>query len=346
MRFLALVSITLAAAIVAGSSAEAAQAPIQKANGIVCGPLAASSRYIVFVRSNGLDDDDTVTVEERDLLTAKTRRLAATSLPSLGVGSTSRWAVFAVPGATQALLVAVPHGGGRRLVLSRSLIAPVASHGERIAWAEGDATRERVIVRNMATGRNSVAADLPRCLGGDCYRIDDVTLADEGVVFSRGAVGPQPSVVMRRRFGGPLEETAVPNDPQPDLIPSFAGAYYYAYARGWRRWDFGGTRPRAVPGPPAAAGEALALDRKGLLVQGGDTCHPTLVFRAGGAPETFAAPRPQGAKPFGHLCSIVTGFSLQPDRLVVGWALLPEVSLQSHSDVGLVGFLTVNQLDH
>jgi len=109
-----------------------------------------------------------------------------------------------------------------------------------VAWADQDATRQRVYVRDMSSGTRWLAADLPRCVGGRCYRIDAVGLADQGVVFVRGAIGPQPSFIVRRGFSdAKATRLAVPNDPQPDLAPSSVGALYYAFGRGWYRWDFG-----------------------------------------------------------------------------------------------------------
>jgi hypothetical protein len=75
-----------------------------------------------------------------------------------------------------------------------------------------------------------------------------VTLADQGVVFVRGAIGPQPSFVVRRAFSAPRVDTiAIAHDPQPDLVPSSAGAVYFALGDGWHRWDFGRRGPSAAP---------------------------------------------------------------------------------------------------
>jgi len=86
-------------------------------------------------------------------------------------------------------LFAVRHDGFGRRTLTANLAAPFAARGERVAWAELDQDTYRVVVRNMATGKQWIAAKVPRCVATRCFRIDGVTLADGGVVFSRGAIG-------------------------------------------------------------------------------------------------------------------------------------------------------------
>jgi hypothetical protein len=223
------------------------------------------------------------------------------------------------------------------------LLTSVVADGDRLAWAEARGNRQRVLVRDTASGRTWVAADLPDCVAGRCFRLDTVTLADSGVVFSRGAIGPQASVVYRRRYGGRLEHALVRNDPQPDLVPSFAGAAYFAYGRGWLRWDFGRPSPVPLRGAPAAPANILRLDRRGLIIRTADTCHPAVAERGGAQKaRTFASPRVQSA--LGPTCATLTGVAVDDGRVVVGWALLPLASLQGHRDIGLVGFLRTERL--
>ena len=281
-------------------------------------------------------------VEEINLRTHRKTQLAASSVPSFGIAATAGWAVFAVPVGTNAHIVAVQHGSTQRVVLSKLPISPVVSRGDRVAWAEEVGARERVIVRTMTTGREWIAADLPRCSGSRCYRIDYVTLADDGVAFDRGAVGPQPSLVIRRRFGGRPETTTVTNDPQPDLVPSYAGAYFFAFGRGWRRWDFGRPAPQRTGAVSRSRGEILALERQGLVSRTGDSCHPRLLVTLAGHTTRFAPPsiNTHGIA----VCGLLTGYSLDGNHLILGWSIIPKASLQSHSDAGSIGILSVHPL--
>lgn len=341
-RTLALAAVTaLAAAAVAVAAAPPAAAPLERQAGATFGPIASATGRLVYAQTSD-DDDGPVAVKELDLKTHRTRLLAASSLPAFGVGATAGWTVFAAPAGTGATLVAVRRGSTRRLVLTRTPLSPVVSRGDRVAWAEQDGDRQRVIVRTMTSGREWVAADLPRCVGARCYRIDYVTLADDGVAFDRGAIGPQPSLVLRRRFGGPLESTVVANDPQPNLVPSYAGAYFSEFGRGWRRWNFGGRGPQAAPGPLPPHGQVLAVERAGLLSRIGNSCHPRLVLTSGGRSQVFLPPRVTDTAT--EVCALVSGFVLEPDRLVVGWGLVPKVGLDNHSDAGELGILAVHPI--
>ncbi len=201
-------------------------------------PVAVSSQYLVWESAGGEESSVAPSLRQLDLRTSRIRILARGVVPHFGLASTTSWVVYAVGrGST---LVAARHNGSGETTLSTQLVAPIAARGENVAWADQDAKRQRVYVRDMSTGARWLAADLPRCVGGRCYRIDAVELADQGVVFVRGAIGPQPSFIVRRGFSDakPIS-LAVPNDPQPDLAPSSAGALYYAFGRGWYRWDFG-----------------------------------------------------------------------------------------------------------
>ena len=201
-------------------------------------PVVVSPQYLVWESAGGEESSLIPSLRQLDLRTSRIRILVRGVVPHFGLASTTGWVVYAVGrGST---LVAVRHDGSRRTTLSRQLVAPIAARGEKVAWADQDATRQRVYVRDMSSGTRWLAADLPRCVGGRCYRIDAVGLADQGVVFVRGAIGPQPSFIVRRGFSdAKATRLAVPNDPQPDLAPSSVGALYYAFGRGWYRWDFG-----------------------------------------------------------------------------------------------------------
>ena len=91
-----------------------------------------------------------------------------------------------------------------------------------------------------------VAANLPHCSRGHCYRIDAVTLANQGVVFDRATIGGATSQIVRRTFGAPRSAAITLKDPQPDLRPPASGAFYYYVQRGWFKWDFNAARPVPV----------------------------------------------------------------------------------------------------
>jgi hypothetical protein len=154
-------------------------------------------------------------------------------------------------------------------VLSRSLAAPLASRGERVAWAEEQGGRQRVVVYDLLRRKAWTAADLPSCARGVCYRVDAATLAQQGVVFARDAVGAQASSIVRRAFSAPRPEfVEIERDPQPDLVPSASGALYYALDRGWYRWDFGEAQPRRAVGSATSSLRPVAYDgRRWFLVR-------------------------------------------------------------------------------
>ena len=275
---------------------------------------------------------------ERVLQTGKTKLLASNALAQFGLASTATRVVFADRGRSGPELVAVRHGGGGRLVLTRSLAAPIAARGDLVAWAEQSGSSQRVVVRHMSTGHEWVAAQMSRCRRGRCYRIDSVTLADKGVVFERGAIGPHPSLIIRRGFGkGRVTTASVPDDPQPELAASSAGALFYRLQHGWFRWDFGQKRPHPVKLP--AHSWVLAYERGALLFLGGSQCGPTLTVESRHQSLVIHAPAstPASPKGFGPLCRLMTHFHWQDRRLAVAWSIIPKVSLRSGADVGLVG---------
>lgn len=277
---------------------------------------------------------------EGDRRTGKIRELASAVLPQFGLASTRTYVVYAGRNVSGSDLRAVRHDGSHRVVLSRSLAAPLASRGDMIAWAEQLGAYQRVVVRNMATGHEWVAARMPRCRRDTCYRIDGVTLADDGVVFDRGAIGTQPSLIVRRRFGKTQpSRVSVKNDPQPDLAPSSAGAFYYWLQHGWMRWDFRARRSQRT-GLDAQRWWVVGYEHGRLLLRTGSQCRPRLIVRQPGKrPQAVPAPAsaPGSPKDFGPLCRLMTGFAWQGRRLVVAWAVLPRISLNSHTDVGLAG---------
>jgi hypothetical protein len=275
----------------------------------------------------------------RDQRTGKVKQLAADTLPQFGLASTSTQVVYATRVGLGVNLLAVRRDGTHQILLTRTLAAPLASRGSLVAWAEQSGPWQRVLVRNMRSGREWIAARLRRCDRNGCYRIDSVTLAGDGVVFDRGAIGRQPSLIVRRRFHDSRPTIVrLPNDPQPDLAPSSAGAFYYWFQHGWMRWDFGGNR-HPVKAIRGTRSWAVSYERGRLLLLAGSRCRPRLVVQVPGGPKiAIPAPvsTPASPKNFGRLCRLMTDFSWQGRQLLVAWSVLPDVSLRSHTDVGLV----------
>ncbi len=286
---------------------------------------------------------------EGDRATGKIRQLAPAALPQFGLASTRKYVVYAVRRGSVSELRAVRHDGSNRIVLSRSLAAPVAARGEVVGWADQPqgGAHERVVVRNMATGREWIAARLPRCRRGKCYRIDAVTLADDGVVFDRGAIGTQPSLIIRRRFGEAQPTMAtVRNDPQPDLAPSSAGAFYYELERGWARWDFAAPRPSRTRVDPRRW-SVVGYEHGRLLLRTVSPCRTRLIVRLPGKrAQTVPAPdsAPGSPKDLGPLCHLLTGFAWHGRRLIVAWAVVPKITLDAHTDVGVGGVVVETQV--
>ena len=306
--------------------------------------VAASNDYLAWARGpfSGRSRRP-LPVLERPRSTRRTRKLANDSFPQFGLATTSDWVVYAKSAGREIRLVAVRHDGSDRTTLARSVVAPIASRGDLVAWAEQARGLQRVVVRNMRSGHVWVAARMRPCGHGRCYRIDAVTLAEHGVVFDRGSIGSQPSLLVRRAFGG-ARAASVPiaNDPQPDLAPSSAGALYYALGRGWRRRDFG--RRRRVGVKPRGRGWWILGYERGrlLLVSTSARCRPRIALQLGGArPIPLPAPTSTPASPheFGRLCRLFAGFAWAQRRMLIGWSVLPDLSLRTHTDVGIDGVI-------
>jgi hypothetical protein len=216
---------------------------------------------------------------ERNLATRRTQTLARNVAALYGLAVTPTSIVYAA-GTNPVRLVALDRRSGRPSTLGESLAAPFARRGDRIAWAEEASGHQRVVVYDLRRRSEWTAASLPSCDGTRCYRIDGVSLADRGVVFVRSAIGPQPSLVVRRAFGSTtLEIAKIAHDPQPDLVSSATGAAYYALGRGWYRWDFGAARPERIRGFAATSDEPLGFDGRTWLVREHRGCDDVLAER-------------------------------------------------------------------
>jgi hypothetical protein len=225
-------------------------------------------------------------------------------------------------------------------MLTDSLAVPIASRGDVVAWAEESDSSQRVVALDARRDAEWTVARLPRCSAEGCYRIGAVTVSNTGVVFTRDAIGPQPSEVIRRGFADPRTSSiAITDDPQPDLVPSSTGALYYALSRGWYRWDFGTKDPRPIrfEGGPTTRllryenGRWFRLVRNGCSYRveagGGDGTH----IRPIAAPGLLRTRAPARA------CQQLTGFAWTGRQPVTAWAMAWATSEASHHDEGLRG---------
>jgi hypothetical protein len=282
------------------------------------------------------------------------RRLAIAD-PVYGLAAGSGWTVFAQAAATGEKLLA--RKAGNTLVLTRSLAAPIASRGHFVAWTEQAGQRQRVIVRDLQKGVNWLAAALPSCQGGRCYRIDHVALADAGVVFTRVAIGSDASFIFRRAFAssrpGVIE---LSDDPQPDLAPSSAGALYYHFQRGWFRWDFGKQRPEPTSDPGTAPAPFVQYERGRWLFARQTGCRWTLETRTeGGRPVAVFDHRLLHSYFEGDhedMCREVMGVAWTGRQLFSAWTLRAreshhssqEQAAEEHEEEGIVGVINVTNL--
>jgi copper transport protein len=307
--------------------------------GRVPSAVALGRRYVVW-ETLGTEEGEAPALVQRDLRSRRTRILARAIAAQYPLASTGTWVVYAAA-TVPPRLIAVTRDGRRRLVLTSRLLAPFAARGGVVAWAEqGGGDRQRVVARNMATGKESVVADLPSCDRGRCYRIDAVTLADEGVAFDRGAIGPQPSFVVRRAFRAARNDViSIANDPQPDLVPSSAGVVYYAFGRGWYRWDFGQTQPRRAS--LFASTQPVGYENGTWLLLDHRTCGDTLLAELrSGRRIVIATPAKIRALVgvANDLCATFSSLSWIGNRPLTTWLIAPA---DSHSEEGVTSVIFV-----
>jgi hypothetical protein len=312
-------------------------------HGHAIGPVTVDARYLVW-ETGPLEGLGGTALRQRDDRTGKVTTLARGVVRDYGLASWSTAVVYGAPTRTgRVRLVEVRHDGSRLQTLSPSLLAPIDSRGPRVAWAEQRGGLQRVVVRDLRTGRNWIAAVFRRCRAGACYRVDAVALARRGVVFDRGAIGPFPSRIVRRAFTEPATDSVtIPNDPQPDVVPSSAGALYYVLGRGWYRWDFGRRRPRPTPYRGAKQFPLLRYEdgRWFVLTQAG--CEQGLIVRRTGGAATGVATAgliTASAGKRGDLCVQLTGLVWWRRHPVTAWAVIPAAADENHSDAGLVSLV-------
>jgi hypothetical protein len=313
--------------------------PLLVTRGSAVGPVAVDARHVVAVVGPIETENAVPRLIQRELPRGRTTTLAGDVDPTQGLASTAKWVIYAT---SSGVLTAIQHDRSGQRILTRSLIAPLASRGELVAWAESRGPRQRVIVRNMDSGTEWVAADMPRCRPGGCYRIDAVTLADRGVVFDRGAIGPQPSFVVRRAFSAARSSAIeIPGDPQPNLAPSSAGALYYAFGRGWYRWDFGSSRPvRTAFDNGVRQPAVLRYEHGHWLVLARNGCQMGLRASMAGAQtvDLETAPRLLSLLGIRHrICVYSLGVAWTGSQAVSAWAVQPHAETEDHAATGLAG---------
>jgi hypothetical protein len=314
--------------------------PLLVTRGSAVGPVAVDARHVVAVVGPVEAANALSRLVQRELPRGRTTTLAGDVDPTQGLASTADWVVYAT---WSGALTAIRHDGSGRRILTGSLIAPVASRGELVAWAESRGPRQRVIVRNMGSGAQWVAADMPRCRSTGCYRIDAVTLADRGVVFDRGAIGPQPSFVVRRAFSAARPSAIeIPGDPQPNLAPSSAGALYYAFGRGWYRWDFGSSRPaRTAFGDPVRQPGVLRYEHGHWLVLARNGCQMGLRASLPGAQTVDLETAARVLSLLGGIrqgmCVNSLGVAWTGSQAVSAWVAQPRAEADDHDESGLAG---------
>ena len=253
------------------------------------------------------------------------RVLARDVDPGYGLAVTSGRVVFAETH-QRTVLRELSLDGSKTLVLSRSLLAPFALRGNLLAWIERVHGMQRVVVRNLVTGRVRLALSLPRCAHGHCYLLEEVTLADRGVVFTRDSSNPDRSWVIRVTFADRHRtQVLVANDPQPDLKPSSAGALYYAFGEA----GSAGTSDEDPSGSPFPANRPFRFSPTSTAVaflRISHGCDSGLVVSDHGRRTVVASPRTLrrlvGAKSQ-RLCIYLEGFSLAGRTTLSAWAFVP-----------------------
>jgi hypothetical protein len=302
------------------------------------GPVAADARDLVWESGPIESDQFQPTLHDRDLSTGTTRTLSSNVDPLFGLASTSGFVFYARSTGNSTSLVRVSHAGTQTRVLTHSLATPIASRGNVVAWGEQSGAAERVVAYSGA--RRWIVAEMRRCTTGGCYRLGGVTVAKDGIVFTRDAVGSQPSIVMRSAFGSNgLQSVVVRHDPQPDLVPSSSGALYYVLSRGWYRWDFGSAAPRPVTFANSPLKQLIRHEgsRWYWLVRQG--CGVRLESSRGGKAAALAVPKRLVHVPryLGRPCTQLGALTVAGTDVIASWAIAAAIAEDAHDDMGLHG---------
>lgn len=308
-------------------------------SGAAAGPVGSDRGHVVW-ESGPLEADSSQPIlHDRTLSTGTTRTIARKVDPLYGVASTTRWVFFARTTASGTQLLRISHEGAQSSVVTDSLASPVASRGDVVAWAEESGSSQRVVALDAAHDVQWTVARMPSCSVSGCYQIGAVTVADDGIVFTRDAVGSQASLVVRRGFGATgTQSVAIADDPQPDLVPSSSGALYFALSRGWYRWDFGDSRPSTV---------AFADDPVKSLIRHEDGrwywlsrqgCNYRVESGAAvGSRATFVVPGRLVRPVPGVACTHLGGFAWTGRQAIMSWVIASAAAVGAHEDNELRG---------
>jgi hypothetical protein len=300
--------------------------------------VATDSRHLVWESGPIESDQFQPTLHDRVLSTGATKTLSSNVDSLFGLASTSRFVFYARSSATKTSVVRVSHPGTHTLVLTNALATPIASRGNVVAWGEQSGPTQRVVAYTGT--RRWIVARMRRCTTEGCYRLGDVTVAKGGIVFTRDAVGSQPSFVVRSAFGGNgVQSLMVRNDPQPDLVPSSSGALYYVLSRGWYRWDFGAARPRPVVFANDPLKEIIRHEGSHWYWVVRHGCSVRLESTRGGNAAALAVPRRLArlGKDLGPSCTQLGALAWAGTHAIASWAIASNAAEAEHSDAGLRG---------
>jgi hypothetical protein len=181
---------------------------------------------------------------------------------------------------------------------------------------------------------------MPRCTTKGCYRLDEVTVAKQGIVFTRDAVGGQQSFVVRRAFGkNKVQSVAVTHDPQPDLVPSSSGALYYVLFRGWYRWDFGAAGPQPVSFANDPSKQLILHDGSRWYWLIRHDCSVRIESSRGANGRALNVPKRLASlgRHAGRTCTELGALVLAGTHAIASWAIASEAAEEDHSDAGLRG---------
>jgi hypothetical protein len=317
---------------------------VARTQGLSPAAVAVDRHHVVW-EQGPLEGEFSSTLVQLDLRSERTMTLARNVDPLFGLASSTDWVVYVTPSRPQRVVM-VRHDGTGRQVIATAPITPVTGRGDLVAWAQEENGDQQVVVLDTRTGRRWLAAEMPACVGERCYRIDWVTLSDDGVVFDRGAIGPQPSFVMRRRFDAPeAEGIPLPNDPQPDLIPSSTGAFYNWFGHGWYRWDFG--RQPVPVDIPERVGTPRGFEDGVVVVQHQTAkCRFQLLARSPEGPTVVASDLTTVAgvpRPPPEDCIQLASIASTDRQVVTGWTVIPRETEQGHSDEELTGVVLASR---
>jgi hypothetical protein len=310
------------------------------------GPVAADSHNLVWESGPIESDAFQPTLHDRNLSTGATRTLSGNVDPLFGLASTARFVFYARSSGNSTSVVQISHRGTDPRTVSDALVTAIASRGNVVAWGEQSGASERVVAYTGA--RRWIVAQMPRCTTKGCYRLDDVTVAEHGIVFTRDAVGSQASFVVRRAFGArKVQSLTVLHDPQPNLVPSSSGALYYILSRGWYRWDFGSARPLPVSFANRPLKQLIRHEgsRWYWLVRHG--CSVRLESTRGGKATALAPPRRivRLGPDYGPTCTDLGALAWAGTHAIAAWAIAAEAAEQTHEDIGLHGAVVSARLN-